>query len=209
MKTTMLTESTRDFRRYIDDWRGDAIDDRVPYIGEDGSCLWRGSLGVARTKFIGDCAIAISTPVWPVLVDDNINLTRQIGEVAKETKHEWMIEDEQMFDYGKYVLIVLSQMMPEQVNDWTHNTIGFFVAKDAMYVPGQRDGRLSKSGKRIAKKFEVQSSSSKKKKYEVLYYSDATISCNCPAWIYQGGATRGCKHTKKVMMEIVNSKPTP
>ena len=207
MKHVSHTTQSFDIQHYLSNWSG------TPAIGEPVEQLWmdennqvRPFFGTPNTKY----AVAIGTPVWPIYVRNVLGRTfvldATLGEITKETKHEWTI-DRGMFDYGKYVCVIFAEDTMDE--DTGIMTKGFFVLKDALYVPGEREGKRAKNGKRIAKRVEVQSSSNANKKYEVLYYEDASISCNCHAWIFSKLSPKSCKHTKKVMLDILNGFSTP
>lgn len=72
--------------------------------------------------------------------------------------------------------------------------IGFICSSGDLYDPNVKDRAMGKSVERTV----AVESSKGKKTWEVLVYTDGSMSCNCPAWKYQKGITHGCKHTKKV-----------
>lgn len=41
-----------------------------------------------------------------------------------------------------------------------------------------------------------------KTNYATDLYSDGTLKCNCPGWIYKRKDARGCKHTEQVLHEV-------
>ena len=207
MKKVSHTTQSFDIQHYLSNWSG------TPAIGEPVEQLWmdennqvRPFFGTPNTKY----AVVIGTPVWPIYVRNVLGRTFvldvTLGEITKETKHEWTIE-RGMYNYGKYVCHIFPDERLDE--DTVRMTKGFFVLKDALYVSGERQGERAKNGKVIMKRFEAQSSSNPKKKYEVLYYDDCTTSCNCLGWIFNKGTPKSCKHTKKVMMDIINSNLTP
>jgi hypothetical protein len=191
--------------------------------GERSDRLWIHSNGEEFLRYLERnsdiLGIAIGTRVWPVFVktdfDGNQVLLADIGDYDRTTKHEWYIDQSSnngfaepiIYDYDVYVLILFAFVTKDEGPDV--ETAGFFVPKNALYNAKARAQDIAKNGKAIMKRIEVQSSSNPKKKYEVLYYDDCTTSCNCPAWIFSKETPRACKHTKKIMLDIVNSNLTP
>lgn len=210
-----INASTFDFQHYMTDWTGISENDTVPEVGHTIENLWvdesnniRPTFGEPNTKY----AVAIGTLVWPIYVRTGWDLDATLGEITKETKHEWTIE-RGMYDYDKYVCVIFSEQAEDEDSTDGRMTKGFFVLKDALYISTKREGERAKNGKRIAKRLEVQSSSNKSKKYEVLYYEDGTASCNCHSWIYSKTIPKSCKHSRKVILDICNridnGTPTP
>jgi hypothetical protein len=204
----MNSAETFDFQRYITNWRGKSGNDTVPNINEDVAELWRLQefFGRSNTKY----AIAIGTQVWPIIAQSGFLFVR-LGNISKETKHEWIME-RGMYDYGEYVCFIFSTPVKNETGELGGNgldIVGFFVGKGALYIPDERAGKHTRGGKTIVKEVEVQSSSNKAFKHKVLYYSDGSISCGCHSWIYSKLTPKSCKHTKKVMLDIANGNPTP
>lgn len=75
--------------------------------------------------------------------------------------------------------------------------VGFLVREIEIFDVTPREGQYV-MGKIVERPVHVQSKSNPNKSYEVLVYTDGTMSCNCPAWKFKGGITHGCKHTKSV-----------
>jgi len=191
--------------------------------GECSNKLWLHSNGKEFLHYLpknsGTIGIALGTLVWPVFVKDDFNgnqiLLADVGNYDRTTKHEWHIGQSSnagvaepiIYDYDVYVLILFAYVTKDEGSDV--ETVGFFVPKSALYDAKKRVEDVARNGKRIKERLLVQSSSNASKKYEVLYYDDASISCNCPAWIFSKEIPRNCKHTKKVMMDIVNGNLTP
>lgn len=61
--------------------------------------------------------------------------------------------------------------------------------------------------KDVAKVWTFESSSSKKE-YETLQYTDGSTSCNCPGWTRRVAAdgSRTCKHTRMVDQGIADTR---
>lgn len=49
--------------------------------------------------------------------------------------------------------------------------------------------------------------------YETLLYTDGTLSCDCPGWVYRkAGRARGCRHTKDLepyAAEVLDGRLNP
>ena len=196
--------ATFDFQRYLTEWRGKSGNCSIPNVNEDVADLWRLQefFGNTHTKY----AIAIGTLVWPIVAQSGF-LFHVLGNVSKETKHEWIME-RGMFDYGEYVCHIFPTPIESEMHTGV-DTIGFFVGKGALYIPDELAGKQTRRGLTIVKEIDVQSSSNKLLKHKVLYYSDGSISCGCHSWIYSKLTPKSCKHTKKVMLDIVNGNLTP
>lgn len=186
--------------------------------GERVEHFWFHSNGVEFLHYTypeNTIGIALGTRVWPIFVKDDIEgnsvLLADIGDYDRITKHEWFIDTTEsdksdVYDYDLYILIVFPGTTKDDGSDV--EIAGFFVPKSALYNTKKRVDDVARNGKAIMKRVEVQSSSSVRK-YEVLYYDDATTSCNCLAWIFSTETPKRCKHTHKVMMDICNGTLTP
>ena len=201
----MNSDASFDFQRYLTNWRGKSGNDTVPNVNDDVAKLWRlrEFFGRSNTKY----AIAIGTQVWPIVAQNGF-LFVTLGNISKETKHEWIME-RGMYDYGEYVCFIFPTPVNTEDENGGLDTVGFFVGKGALYIPDERAGKHTRGGKTIVKEVEVQSSSNKALKHKVLYYSDGSISCGCHSWIYSKAVPKSCKHSRKVMLEIVNGTLMP
>jgi hypothetical protein len=148
-------------------------------------------------KIKGTFGIKIGSTVIPTnskaVYHSYQNYFAGVGKGVKTT-HEWVFNDTQYLvrPDGSWFVALIDKP------DWNKDINGFICLEQDVYEVDSREGEYISGHGEIAYTTMVESSKGKTQ-YEVLTYKDGSLSCNCPAWKYQGGITRGCKHTKKVL----------
>lgn len=129
----------------------------------------------------------------------------QPGHVYDVTQYftDWMgTTGAKQFSYSHvaYLFVALPAQDPENsvVKD---APIGFIIGPDALLKPESKHVR---QGKTVQKQYFIESATKRGTTYEVIRYDDDSLSCNCPAWKFQG---RNCKHVKEISKIILREKP--
>jgi hypothetical protein len=186
---------------------------------------------VSKSKYVG-WGVAMGVEVWPVHeMNGRIFLAKDTESTRKEffTYAVYSVTDRyfhwlQSTNFsGPAVRLKPRNIFHEAITTAhrcvlfvefkTHqdSLVGFLVDEINLYNPTSKRRAI---GKKVDHKVMVESTSSSKRstnvrQWEVLVYTDGSMSCNCPAWRFNKSTPRVCKHTQKVLADRLSKKEKP